>query len=138
VLQVQRLDQTFRVGGQIGQAIARRGRVGVPPATMIRCYGPVWCRQSFDDMIPDPRRPMRRLKYDGSFSVEDGTGEPGVLGSNAAGLSREPIVLCSGTTASAKASLRGVGVLEDVLSRFVDPYQTTDMCAARRLYEELR
>jgi len=81
---------------------------------------------------------MRRLKYDGSFSVEDGTGEPGAPGSDAAGLSREPIVLRSGTTASAKASLRGVGVLEDVLSRFVDPYQTTDMCAARRLYEELR
>lgn len=29
-------------------------------------------------------------------------------------------------------------VMEDVLGRFVDPYPTTDMCTARRLYAELR
>jgi hypothetical protein len=29
-------------------------------------------------------------------------------------------------------------VIEDVLGRLIDPYQTTDMCRARRLYEDLR
>jgi hypothetical protein len=29
-------------------------------------------------------------------------------------------------------------VIEDVLGRFVDPYQTTDMYTARRLYDDLR
>ena len=29
-------------------------------------------------------------------------------------------------------------VIEEVLGRIVDPYQTTDICTARRLYEELR
>src|SRR5690348_6891264 len=34
---------------------------------------------------------------DGSFAVSNRVGEPGVAGSDAAGLSREPVVLCRGT-----------------------------------------
>src|SRR3979490_1436188 len=52
-------------------------------------------------------------KIDGSFAVENRAGEPGIAGTDAAGLSRESFVLCGGAKSwgpsSDGSALRGAG-----------------------------
>src|SRR4030081_347121 len=61
--------------------------------------------------IDDDRR--RDGKIDGSFAVENRAGEPGIAGTDAAGLSRESFVLCGGAKSwgppSDGSALRGAG-----------------------------
>src|SRR3982074_2528875 len=68
-------------------------------------------RMAESNRIDDDRR--RDGKIDGSFAVENRAGEPGIAGTDAAGLSRESFVLCGGAKSwgppSDGSALRGAG-----------------------------